>query len=160
MEQEIWKECGESKRSFYEVSNMGNVRSIWKVSKITNNIKGSPDKDGYLSVFISKKSIRIHRLVISTFTEVSDKEVDHINRIRTDNRLENLRYVSRYENSLNNCKYRTDILEQDPKKRQRIIHNQSLAIKINCPCGSILSKVNISRHEKSEKHKKYLNSLL
>lgn len=160
MENEIWKQCGESKRCFYEVSNMGNFRSIWKISKIINIIKGSPDKDGYLSIEMNKKRIRIHRLVISTFIEISDKEVDHINRIRTDNRLENLRYVSRYENSLNNYRYRTDILEQDPKKRQRIIHNESLVIKINCPCGSILSKVNISRHEKSEKHKKYLESLL
>ena len=161
MEQEIkvWKECGKSKLCIYYVSNLGQVKSITKKGK-EKILKGHPDKDGYLSIEISKKRLRIHRLVIFAFTEISDKEVDHINRVRTDNRLDNLRYVSRYENSLNNYKYRIDILEKDPKKRQRIIHNENLAIKINCLCGTIYSKVNKARHEQTQKHKKYLENNL
>jgi hypothetical protein len=160
MENEIWKQCGESKRCIYEVSNMGNVRSVW--SNKERFIKGSPDKDGYLRTRIKQKSVRIHTLVITTFLgpRPDGMIIDHIDRNRQNNRLDNLRYCSVQINSRNTERFRTDILEQDIKDRRKIMQKQNLAIKINCPCGSITSKAKISRHEKTEKHKKYLNSLL
>ena len=50
-----------------------------------------------------KKKLRVHRIVAETFIpNTEDKpEVDHINRIRTDNRVENLRWVTRLENAQN-----------------------------------------------------------
>lgn len=61
---------------------------------------------GYLRVRIVKPKtthISVHRLVYETFNgEIpQDKEIDHINTIRDDNRLENLRCVTTKEN-LNN----------------------------------------------------------
>ncbi len=71
---------------------------------------GSPDKEGYLRVCLTsngKGYVKgIHRLITQTFkTNLENKKcVDHINRNRTDNRLENLRWVNDFENSRNKNK--------------------------------------------------------
>ncbi len=81
----------------YSVSNRGNV-SDDKTGRIM-----SPSKNqyGYLEVNLHKegkqKSYLIHRLVGLAFLENPDNllEIDHINQIKTDNRIENLRWCSR-----------------------------------------------------------------
>jgi hypothetical protein len=59
---------------------------------------------GYKYVSLSpKKNYTIHRLMAIHYLPNPDNlpEVDHINRIRDDNRLENLRWVTREENIKN-----------------------------------------------------------
>ena len=58
---------------------------------------------GYLQVSVSKPkraSVRVHRLVYETFNgEIPDgMEIDHINTVKDDNSLENLRCVTHAEN--------------------------------------------------------------
>ena len=60
-----------------------------------------PNKEGYIPIRISGKLYQSHRLIMLAFVGESDKDVDHINRIKTDNRFENLRYVTPSENNLN-----------------------------------------------------------
>ena len=54
---------------------------------------------------IDKKWYKLHRIVAMVYLglDISDKtqEIDHINRIKTDNRIENIRIVSRMENQWN-----------------------------------------------------------
>ena len=61
--------------------------------------------NGYQVVCVqkSKRIITVHRLVYETFVgEIpSGYEIDHINTIRDDNRIENLRCVSHKENCNN-----------------------------------------------------------
>lgn len=70
--------------------------------KDRRNSKGSLDKDGYLIIKIKKKQYKAHRLVYAFFNgKFPEQEIDHINRIRTDNRIDNLRAVTRIENVRN-----------------------------------------------------------
>jgi hypothetical protein len=89
----------------YSVSNMGNVRN----DTTGRILKGHPDKDGYLRLDLykeGKSKHKIHRLVAIAFLENPDNlgEVDHINQIKSDNWLENLRWCSHSNNCRNQRK--------------------------------------------------------
>lgn len=57
---------------------------------------GSPDADGYPRVKIDGKNRRVHILVAEAFIPNPDNKttVDHKNRVRNDNRVENLRWAT------------------------------------------------------------------
>ena len=65
--------------------------------------KGFYDKDGYRRIIIGKKKYAVHRLVLETFEpeHVNKPFVDHIDRHRDNNSLENLRWVTQLENNYN-----------------------------------------------------------
>ncbi len=66
------------------------------------NGAGSLDKDGYLIIKIRGKQFKAHRLVFAYFNNrFPNGEIDHINRDRLDNRIENLRECTRVENIKN-----------------------------------------------------------
>ena len=57
------------------------------------------DGPGYHAVHLTnRKSYKIHRLVMLVFCGPSDLPVNHKNGVKTDNRLENLEYVTGKEN--------------------------------------------------------------
>lgn len=69
--------------------------------------KGTKTGNGYMNVRLAtkdgRKNIHVHRLVAETFIENPDNKpcVDHINRNRVDNSVENLRWVTLSENQRN-----------------------------------------------------------
>ena len=63
-----------------------------------------------LLVNLNKRTVKAHRLVYAYFNgKFPEQEIDHINRIRSDNRIENLRDASRIENISN----RTPVVNKD-----------------------------------------------
>ena len=64
-------------------------------------------KNGYISCTLNTVRIDKHRILALQFIENPDNlpEIDHINRIRTDNRLENLRWVSKSDNQKNKASW-------------------------------------------------------
>jgi len=77
-------------------------------------IKKNKPPDGYIYVSLcqnpKKKTISIHRLVAEAFIPNPENkpEVNHINRITTDNRVENLEWNTRLENCQNKGDYKTN----------------------------------------------------
>lgn len=71
-----------------------------------------------------KATERVHRLVAQMFIPNPNNllYVDHINRISTDNRVENLRWVSAMENSLNTCRHFTEIYGISLQRRTGYYH--------------------------------------
>jgi hypothetical protein len=101
--EEIWKPVV-GYEGLYEVSNLGRIKSIRFGEKI---MKLRYDKGGYLTAGLTKNNkqtiLLVHRIVLKAFVGLPEnkQECDHINRNRDDNRLENLRWVTRSKNQLN-----------------------------------------------------------
>jgi hypothetical protein len=66
-------------------------------------LKPSLSNIGYSKIGLmiggKKKTMYVHRLVAEVYLGASELTVDHINEIKTDNRLSNLQYLTRAENS-------------------------------------------------------------
>lgn len=112
---EIWKDI-EGWRGCYQVSNTGRVRSVDRIITCSRNgdklVKGKilvlrDDKDGYKVVHLRdastkrNKLLKVHRLVAFAFipNPLNKSQIDHINGVRDDNRVENLRWCSASENN-------------------------------------------------------------
>lgn len=114
---EIWKPVNlEDFKHLYEVSSLGRVRSIehyanYRLEGFKMKIKGRILKPkisnkGYLEVILSdgpkKKYCRVHQLVAKAFLPNPNNydTINHINEVKTDNRVENLEWCT--------CKYNVE----------------------------------------------------
>jgi len=76
------------------------------------NSLGSLDKDGYLIIKVKGKQFKAHRIVwLLNYGEFPKTELDHKNRKKLDNRIENLMESNRIHNNRNK-----DIIEKPNKE--------------------------------------------
>lgn len=88
-----------------ELIEYRNGRLLWKVNRGSAKIGdavGSPDKDGYIKVRIDGKMYRAGRLTWFYHHGIwPENLIDHINGIRNDDSIENLREATYQENMFN-----------------------------------------------------------
>ncbi len=102
---EIWKPIAEYE-GLYEVSNMGYVRRACDSQRCKKGdiLTSGLISKGYLRIMLHKngthKRFPIHLFVLKTFIGPcpKGKEASHLNDIKTDNRLENLQWMTHSEN--------------------------------------------------------------
>ena len=110
---EIWVKtpCGR-----YEVSCLGRVRSLYKggLRKVPRVLSPKRDRCGYLVVNLVDESARVrsrsvHRVVLEAFSGECGKGriVRHLNGVRDDNRVDNLRWGTHAENSADRARHGT-----------------------------------------------------
>lgn len=105
---EIWKDI-KGFEGLYQVSNLGRVKSLERIDALGHRLEEKilkPQLDGrYYQVCLCKQSIvkkyRVHRLVWEAFNGQIPEglQVNHINEVKTDNRLSNLNLMTAKENT-------------------------------------------------------------
>lgn len=97
----------------YSVSNYGDVRNdkSGRILKLSNHkqgykIVGLPRirEDNYGRLRSQSVKVYVHRLVAMAFLGNSNLQVDHIDEDKTNNRLDNLRWLSHRENTRRSVK--------------------------------------------------------
>lgn len=122
----------------YQVSNWGNVKSIDRIITTEHyhrgrriigiNLKLRYDKDGYAIINIRKdgkgRILKVHRLVAESFIPNIDNKpcIDHINGVRDDNRVENLRWCTVKENA----SFNLAIKNKSEAIRKSYVNNEEL----------------------------------
>lgn len=98
--EEIWKDI-EGYEGKYEVSNLGNVRSLnYRGSGKVKLLKQIPDKDEYKTIQLCKngkiKTYKVHRLVAIAFIPNPDNLpiINHKDEDKTNNNVNNLEWCT------------------------------------------------------------------
>ena len=143
---EVWKDV-KGYEGLYQVSNLGNVRRLFKTAepKLMNPNKGI--RGGYYRVNLSKskgkkidvKTKYVHVLVVQSFLNQdylkNNYQCNHINGNKADNSLINLEIVTKSENEKHAFKLGLKNLKGENHNRSKLTFSQVENIRINLSLG-------------------------
>jgi hypothetical protein len=139
---EVWKNII-GFEGYYEISNLGEVRSIfYNKGKLNSKLKQTNRNNGYMFVILYKNGVKhnknIHRLVAESFILNPEKkeQVNHINGIKSDNKVENLEWNTMSENMIH--AFKNGLMNQscDKNGNSKLTREQVFNIKYGIIKGS------------------------
>lgn len=163
-EKEIW--AFYLKSNFYVISNMGRIKNI-----VTGKIlKQTITSQNYRSCRITlsngdKVTKGVHRFVAETFIPIKNKhlyEVNHIDGDKTNNKLNNLEWVTRKENLQHardnnlfkkqygekngNCNYSDEIVKKIVDFKNKGLTCKEISVKMNLKLRTVYHLLNRRKH--------------
>lgn len=88
-------------RGLFEYKEGQLIRKVNKGPARVGDIAGTLNNRGYFAIIIDSVSYQLHQIVFLLHYNYIPKVIDHIDRNKTNNTVENLRSVTSRENSLN-----------------------------------------------------------
>lgn len=169
----------EFKRCFdnYEVSNLGKVRRKMlggEYKELTCSVTNRGYKYFQLRRDGKRINFLVHQLVAKLFIgERTERDIDHIDRDKLNNNVQNLRYVPHQINMLNHHRVKPELgnlegkerkqkygevyrldnqekLKEQKKKYYNIVVKRKALEKIKCECGMYVCNIHMNRHLKTE----------
>jgi hypothetical protein len=92
----------------YQASTLGNIKTFnWKNKGVERVMKPALDGSGYLRTMLKDESgrfctVKVHRIIGQTFipNPLSKPQINHLNCMKTDNRVINLEWATPSENQI------------------------------------------------------------
>jgi hypothetical protein len=155
--EEIWKPI--PNYSLYHASNMGFIKTFnWKNKGTEAIIKPALDNCGYLRTMLKRDdgifhTVKVHRIIASTFLDNADNKpcVNHINCIKSDNRVINLEWCTISENIKHAYKMNSLSQKGECNACATLTDKQVLEIRQNYTYGK-KAKSGITKKEIAEKY--------
>lgn len=130
---ETWRSV-KGYEGLYEVSDLGRVRTLnyHRTGKV-KVMRPGLGKNGYLVVNLCKdgkmKCFLVHRLVYESFIGdiPAGMTIDHVNNVKTDNRLSNLQLLTQGDNARKARNKQLDLIEADWPYRELTFQNSLIA---------------------------------
>jgi len=151
---EIWKEI-KGYEGLYEISSIGRVKSI----KSKCFLKFRDNGKGYNAAALYNKGIRkdvkVHRLVAIHFIDnkLNKPQVNHINGVKSDNRVDNLEWCSNRENIIHSYSLglqKSKLTHKDVEfiRNSTNVFQKDLALKFNVS-QQMISSIKLNKRRSS-----------
>lgn len=128
-----------------------------KAKKIKDKIAGDIGSTGYISISKDRKRYLAHRLIYLFHHGYLPKYVDHIDRNKTNNKIENLRPCTLQENSFNriSCKKNTSGFKNVTKHKTTNKWQVHFTISKKCVYVGLFDSLEVANLMAIEYRKKY-----